>query len=117
MSSQAVNLFLQKVVEDEQLQQELAQILESQDNDREAAAALAAKHGYQFSPDELWQELQNRQSEFEAMKNRGELNDSDLEAVAGGGTGLKQTTPAIASAASGVVSGVLNGVINSNARW
>ena len=114
MSSQAVNQFLQKVVEDEQLQQELAQILESQDNDREAAAALAAKHGYQFSPDELWQALQNRQSEFEAMKNRGELQDDELEAVAGGKYG-KLTATAIATGVA-TVSGILQGIGN-NRKW
>ena len=86
MSYQQVNEFLQKVSSDEQLQQELSQILESTENDREAATALAQKHGYTFSSDELWQEIQNRQSEFATSKSSDELNDEELETVAGGGT-------------------------------
>ena len=85
MSTQAVNEFLQKVSEDSQLQEELAQALETE-NDRQAATDLAAKHGYQFTADELWAEIQNRQSEFSQSQDSGELNEEELEAVAGGGT-------------------------------
>ena len=86
MSNQQVHEFLQKVSSDEKLQQELSEILESKDNDREAATALAQKYGYTFSSDELWQEIQNRQSEFATRNSSDELNDEELEAVAGGGT-------------------------------
>ena len=84
MSNQAVNEFLQKVSSDEQLQQQLSQVLQSAENDREAAVALADKHGYKFSADELWQEIQNRQSEFGTTTTSDELNDEELETVAGG---------------------------------
>ena len=98
MSTQAVNQFLQKVSEDPQLQEELAKILESENNEREAATDLAAKHGYQFTPDELWAEIQNRQSEFQATQEAGELNEEELEAVAGG-----LCTPAAIGAITGKI--------------
>ena len=84
MSNQQVHEFLQKVTSDEQLQQELGQVLQSAKDDREAAVALAEKNGYKFSADELWQEIQNRQSEFATSKSSDELNDEELETVAGG---------------------------------
>ncbi len=84
MSIETVNQFLQKVTEDEKLQEELAQALESEDNDRAAAVELGGKYGYEFTPDEIGQEIQNRQSEFQTRKEAGELNDEELEAVAGG---------------------------------
>ena len=84
MSNQQVHEFLQKVSSDEQLQQELSKILESAENDREAAVVLAQKHGYTFSADELWQEVKNRQSEFGNTTSNEELSDEELEAVAGG---------------------------------
>ena len=83
MSTQAINEFLQKVTEDPQLQEELAKALEAE-NDRQAATDLAVKHGQQFTPDELWAEIQHRQSEFQQKQDVGELNDEELEAVAGG---------------------------------
>lgn len=86
MTVQAVNQFLDKVAEDPKLQEELTKILETQgSNDRVAATQLGVKQGYQFTPDELWQEVQRRQSEFTARQAAGQLNDEELEAVAGGG--------------------------------
>ena len=83
MSTEAVNQFLQKVTEEPQLQQEFAKALEA-GNDLQAATDLAAKHGYQITPDELQSEIHNRQSEFQQRQNAGELNEEELEAVAGG---------------------------------
>ncbi|BBD63707.1 hypothetical protein NIES4072_26370 [Nostoc commune NIES-4072] len=83
MSTQAVNQFLQKVTEEPQLQQEFAKALEA-GNNLQAATNLAAKHGYQFTPDELQAEIQNRQSEFQQRQDAGQLNEEELEAVAGG---------------------------------
>ncbi|MBR8834883.1 MAG: Nif11-like leader peptide family natural product precursor [Stigonema ocellatum SAG 48.90 = DSM 106950] len=97
MSTEAVNQFLQKVTEDPQLQEELAKALEA-DNDRQAATDWAAKQGYQFTPDELWGEIQNRQSEFQQRQDAGELNEEELEAVAGG------ATPAVVTAVTAVTS-------------
>ena len=84
MTVEAVNQFLEKISEDEELQEELAATLESEDNDRAAATELGARYGYEFTPDELWQEIQNRQREFQSQEEAGELSDEELEAVAGG---------------------------------
>jgi predicted ribosomally synthesized peptide with nif11-like leader len=84
MSVEAVNQFLVRVSEDEKLQQDLANILEAEGNDREAVTELGATYGYQFTPEELWAEIQNRQSEFLPSQQAGELSDEELEAVAGG---------------------------------
>lgn len=83
MSLETVQQFLQKVSEDAALQAELTQSLQAE-NDREAVTELAAKHGYSFSSEELWAEIQKRQSEFEARQAAGELSEEELEAVAGG---------------------------------
>ena len=83
MSTQAVNQFLQKVTEDSQLQQELAVALEGENNPQ-AVIDLGVKHGYEFTDDEFWAGIQNRQSEFQQKQDAGELNDEELEAVAGG---------------------------------
>ena len=82
MSIETVNQFLQKVTEDQKLQEELTQALEA-DNDQ-AATQLSAKYGYEFTPDELWQEIENLESEFQRRQEAGELNEEELEAVAGG---------------------------------
>ena len=87
MTNKSVNDFLQKVSSDERLQQELTQVLQSAENDREAAVALAEKKGYKLSAEELWQEIQNRQSSSGSNTSSDELNDEALEAVAGGGIG------------------------------
>jgi predicted ribosomally synthesized peptide with nif11-like leader len=108
MSVEAVNQFLQKVTEDPQLQEELAKALEA-DNDRQAAADLAAKHGYQFTPDELWAEIQNRQSEFE-QQSTGELSEDELEAVAGG-----FCTPIIGAGIG--AAGAITGAVINKAKW
>ncbi len=109
MSIEAVNKFLQKVTEDQQLQEELAKALESE-NDRQAATDLAAKHGYEFTPDELWAEIQNRQSEFQQKQAAEELSEEELETVAGGFCAF--LTPA----AIGAV-GAIGGGAASNAKW
>ena len=106
MTVQAVNQFLQKVSEDEKLQEELAKILQTQDNDRVAATELGAKYGYQFTPDELWQEIQHRESEFQQKEQAGELSDQELEAVSGG------TWGAAISAIGSIIGGGL-----SAAKW
>ena len=83
MTVEAVNQFLEKVSEDEKLQEELAKALEVE-NDREAATELAGKYGYEFNSDELWQEVQKRQTDLQQRQEAGELSDEELEAVAGG---------------------------------
>ena len=82
MTTQQAQQFLDKVAEDESLQQELAKALEAED-DRQATTDLAQAKGYDFTPEELWTEVQKRQMQSE--NSDGELSDADLEAVAGGG--------------------------------
>ena len=97
MSIEAVNQFLQKVSEDNSLQEELSQALNSE-NDRQAATDLGAKHGYMFTPDELWTEIQNRQSEFQQNPSNAELSEEELETVAGGITPTVTATIAATAA-------------------
>jgi predicted ribosomally synthesized peptide with nif11-like leader len=109
MSIQAVNQFLTKVGEDQQLQAELAQAMEAE-NDRQAATELGAKHGYEFTPEELGSEVENRQSEFQSRQSANELSEEELEAVAGG-----FCTPTIA-ATIGAASAVGGGAASA-AKW
>lgn len=91
MTTTAVQKFFETVEQDEALQAELAQALEAE-NDREAVTQLAKAKGYDFSPEELWTEVQKRQSEAEAQIEAGELNDDELEQVAGGLTPVAAAT-------------------------
>lgn len=99
MTTTAVNKFLTKVQTDEALQQELAKALEAE-NDRQAVTDLADSKGYDFTPEELWAEVQKRQAEAEEKQAEGELSDEELEAVAGGGTPVAVTLITIAEAVS-----------------
>ena len=83
MSIKSVHQFLSKVTEDQELQAELAAAMEAE-NDRQAATELGAKHGFQFTPEELGSEIANRQSEFQTKQSANELSEQELEAVAGG---------------------------------
>ncbi len=83
MSIEAVNQFLTKVSEDQELQAELATAMDAE-NDRQATTELGAKHGYDFTPEELASEIDNRQSEFQSKQEVNELSEEELEAVAGG---------------------------------
>ena len=82
MSSQVVD-FLESVKTDEELQKALLTAMDA-DNDRQAVTDLATSKGYSFSPEELWAEVQKRQSELQNRQDKGELSDEELEAVAGG---------------------------------
>jgi predicted ribosomally synthesized peptide with nif11-like leader len=83
MSIASVQEFLGKVSDDQSLQEELA-IAMGSENDREAVTALAQSKGYDFTSDELAQEIENRQAEAQERQAAGELSDEELEAVAGG---------------------------------
>ena len=91
MTITAVQEFLNKVSEDEALQAELAKAMEAE-NDRQAVTDLAKNKGYDFTPDELWAEVQKRQAEAEKKPETGELKDEELEAVAGGEARYVATT-------------------------
>ena len=84
MTTAQVEQFLEKVGQDEALQKELAGALAAED-DRQAVTNLAQAKGYEFTPEELWQEVQKRQAEAQNQQDSGELSDEELEAVAGGG--------------------------------
>jgi predicted ribosomally synthesized peptide with nif11-like leader len=83
MAMTAVQTFLEQVTQDQSLQEELATAMES-DNDRQVVTDLARSKGYEFTSDELWQEIQNRQTELQQQQENGELSEEELEAVAGG---------------------------------
>ena len=108
MSLTKVEEFLNNVGEDQALQAELSQALESE-NDREAVTTLAKSKGYDFSSEELWAEIQKRQAEFSQKEAAGELSDEELEAVAGG------ATPAV-TAVTGLVVPVATALI-SKIKW
>ncbi|MGD1913914.1 MAG: Nif11-like leader peptide family natural product precursor [Rivularia sp. (in: cyanobacteria)] len=80
MSIDAVNQFLEKVAQDSKIQEELAQVMEAEDH-RQAAVELGAKHGFEFTSEELMTEVEKRQ---QAAIESGQLSEEELEAVAGG---------------------------------
>lgn len=84
MNSEAVNQFLERVSQDPALQQEIAQAIDSSapGEDRLAAAQIAAKNGYSFTPGEIGETMEAAQKQ----QSREELSDEELEAVAGGFT-------------------------------
>ncbi|AFY58615.1 bacteriocin propeptide, TIGR03798 family/class IIb bacteriocin, lactobin A/cerein 7B family [Rivularia sp. PCC 7116] len=109
MSTQTVNQFFEKVSEDPELQQKLVKAIESE-NDRQAVTDLAAQEGFQFTSDELWEEIKNRQ---QAIIDSGELSEEELEAVAGGATPAGALVVTIMGA-SGAIGGA---VIKRYAKW
>jgi predicted ribosomally synthesized peptide with nif11-like leader len=100
MTIAAVQAFLEQVTQDPSLQEELA-IAMGAENDRTAVTALGQSKGFDFTSDELWQEIQARQAELETRQS-GELSEEELEAIAGGETVLLSlaTAASISFAAS-----------------
>ena len=84
MSIRAVNQFLRKVSQDRKIQQELIKVTEFNDNDRVVVTELGAKYGFDFTPDELWQEVEKLQNKFKYSQNDEQLSDEELESVGGG---------------------------------
>ncbi len=78
MSIETVNEFLVKVNEDLNLQEELAKAIEAK-NAPKAVTKLAAKYGFIFTEEELIS-----QTEQFMASQENELNEADLEAIAGG---------------------------------
>ncbi|AFY58614.1 bacteriocin propeptide, TIGR03798 family [Rivularia sp. PCC 7116] len=109
MSVEAVNQFLTKVAEDAQLQEELAKAMQSE-NDRQAVTELANNKGYDFTGDELMQEIEKRQ---QAAADAGELSEEELEAVAGGAT---PATTFFVAGGIAMTAGITGGVI-AKAKW
>lgn len=118
MTTTAVQEFFNKVSEDEALQAELAQALE-EENDREAVTELAQSNGYEFTPEELWAEVQKRQAEAPAEAPTGELSDEELEQVAGGFTPTAAATPLTIPATAASVSITLRASVRvgTKVKW
>jgi predicted ribosomally synthesized peptide with nif11-like leader len=120
MSIEAVHSFFEELKTNQELQIELAKALES-DNDREEVTKLANANSYNFTPDELWAEVQKRQAEALKRQESGELSDEELEAVAGGEfiVGATIITIAITASATTAAGGLVAwGVANNpNTKW
>lgn len=116
MTAAAVQDFLAQVGQDPSLQTELTQALEA-DNDREAVTALAQSKGFDFTPEELWAEVQKRQADFQSNPQAGdmELSDEELESVAGGELALI----AVLGAAAGIASAgfAISRSIGDKIKW
>ncbi|MCA1994665.1 MAG: Nif11-like leader peptide family natural product precursor [Coleofasciculus sp. S288] len=111
MSMEAVKQFLERVGQDAALQQELNQAIESAENDRAAAAEVGAKYGYSFSPDEIGQVMEVALTQ----ESGGELNEEELESIAGGFcTGAM--TGAVTAAYGGVYR-TLGPITQSRVQW
>lgn len=82
MTISAVQDFLDKVRENEALQAELSQALEGENEDR-AIIELGKSKGYEFSSEELWAEVRERQAALQNQESE-DLSDDDLEQIAGG---------------------------------
>ena len=80
--------FLNNVEQDEALQAELARVLEM-GTDVKEVIKLAQSKGYEFSEQEISVEMEKRQAEHQKKIEAGELNDQELEAVAGGANPAK----------------------------
>jgi len=92
MSKEAIERFWDAVSKDAELRREVADLAESRDGKRGieagATAALAGRHGYAFTADELMRYLRERPREQA-------LSERELEGVAGGlgGGNLLGTDP------------------------
>lgn len=113
MATTAVQEFLDKVGQDQALQAELGQAMEAE-NDREAVTELGKSKGYNFSPEELWAEVQKRQAESQKTIQAGELSDAELEEVAGGAT---PTTVALTIVSAGGVASASAGLSVNKIKW
>ncbi len=76
MSIEAVEKFLIRVKENQELQEEVAQAVQ-EENHREAVVELAAKHGFDFTPEELGNKVKNSLA-------TGTLTEEELTAICGG---------------------------------
>jgi predicted ribosomally synthesized peptide with nif11-like leader len=94
MSMSAVQDFFAKIAEDQSLQEELAKAMEAE-NDRQAVTDLARSKGFDFTPEELAQEIQNREAAIQQQLEAGELSEDELESVAGGALYVSQRSMSI----------------------
>ena len=82
MTIEAVNQFLTKVNHDEKFHSELSQAMETK-RDLTAAVELAARHGYEFTLEELAAQIE----QLKRIQAGEQLSEEELEAVAGGAIG------------------------------
>ena len=82
MSIEVVAEFTNKLAENESLQQELQSAIEGKEglDASQAVSELGAKHGYEFTAEEA-----ETLRQLVLANQSGELNEEQLEAVAGGG--------------------------------
>ena len=85
MSTKSVKEFLDKIAQDESLRDELTNTVKGSDDKDAAAAAVAARHGFEFDADELKRILDAAQGAPNA-----ELTEEELDAVAAGLTVFQQ---------------------------
>ncbi|MEH1830140.1 MAG: Nif11-like leader peptide family natural product precursor [Nostoc sp.] len=84
MTVETVSQFLKQAFEDDAILEEVAKTIES-GGDREGVVQVAAKYGYQFTPDELGSSIDEMNTAGAKLRQQStELSDSELEAVAGG---------------------------------
>lgn len=101
MSIEAVDRFLTKTHEDQQLQTEVSQAMSAK-NSSQAITELAAKHGYKFSQQEFDLRIKKLKDIQAKSTANGELNEEELEAVAGGVWGAVAGAASAAAAAIGL---------------
>ncbi|RMD68513.1 MAG: Nif11-like leader peptide family natural product precursor, partial [Cyanobacteria bacterium J149] len=56
----------------------------SEGSNTEQVIKIARDYGFDFTPEEINDEIRKRQVEFNQRQEHGELTDEELEAVAGG---------------------------------
>ena len=110
MATDNIRIFLQRVAEDAALQEQV-KALAGQDaaQAEEAVMKLAAEQGLPFTAEEL---QAFAAEEAKAATERGDLSDSELEQVAGGGLGkmllISFTTGLVGCGAAFVISVGMN---------
>lgn len=84
LMKEKMKMFYERIEQDEQLQQRLSnEMREIEVHAHDRIVSLGAERGYHFTREELEKELANRLDSFFERDN-DELDDSELEAVAGG---------------------------------
>jgi len=79
MSKEAIGAFFSKLADDQAFATEAEKAVKSAKDRPTALAAMAVRHGYEVTADEITAALV-------AMKQPGELSDGELEHAAGGGS-------------------------------
>jgi predicted ribosomally synthesized peptide with nif11-like leader len=81
MTIEAVEKFFEKADEDKALQAQIREMIEGKEEYGCCAfAALAAEHGFEFTPEEMHEGIER----LRELDEERELTDEDLEHVAGG---------------------------------